>query len=152
DPYFAFLDILGFSTLVTKNAHTALVALYKDIFTNTITKINEDFGGLRKRRAEREGDDYTDSNLRIINISDSILIWTSHSQESALFEIVFAVSTLLGASLIRGLPLRGCITKQPFAVLEDDKVTSIVGRGLVHAYEEERIQQWAGCIVDDEII
>ena len=117
DPYFAFLDILGFSTLVKKNDHTKLVDLYTNIFTDTVTRVNAMIAEIRKKRLEKEGKNYTDSNLRIINISDSILIWTAHGQPSALFEIVFAVSTLLGLCIVRGLPLRGCITRQAFSFL-----------------------------------
>jgi hypothetical protein len=152
EPYFAFLDILGFQALVQKNGHDKLVDLYNKIFTEQVGKVDNMLKRLAKSKSDRVGEQYTDAELRMVNISDSILIWTKHGQPSALFEIVFAVSTLLGISLVQGLPLRGCITRQKFTVLEKNSVTSIIGRGLVHAYNQEKIQQWSGCIIDDEII
>lgn len=152
DAYFAFLDILGFKSLVQKNAHTTLVELYDKLFTAQTIAVADNLKKLFQRQQERKGEDYTDAGLRMVNISDSILIWTQHGQPSALFEIVYAVSSLLGISLVQGLPLRGCITRQSFTVIEKNGVVSVIGRGLVHAYEMENIQQWAGCIVDEEII
>ena len=151
-PYLAFLDILGFSTLVRKNSHEVLVQLYDEIFSETVQRVDEMMKKLNDSRAKKQGDEYIDSGLKIVNISDSIIIWTQHGNPNALFEIVFAASTLMGISLVRGLPLRGCITRQVFSVKEKRTVTSVIGKGLVHAYHNEKIQQWAGCMVDTEII
>jgi len=151
-PYLAFLDILGFSALVKKNTHDALLKLYDDIFSETVQRVDEMMKKLNESKAKKQGEEYIDSGLRIVNISDSIIIWTQHGNPNALFEIVFAASTLMGISLIRGLPLRGSITRQVFSVKEKGTVTSVIGKGLVHAYNYEKIQQWAGCIVDTEII
>lgn len=151
-PYLAFLDILGFSTLVKNNSHDDLVKLYDEIFSETVQRVDKMMREINEARAEKQGDEYIDSELKIINISDSIIIWTKHGNPNALFEIVFAASTLMEISLIRGLPLRGSITRQPFSVKESGTVTSIIGKGLVHAYHNEKIQQWAGCMIDSEII
>jgi hypothetical protein len=152
DSYFAFLDILGFKALVKNNTHAALVELYENLFTSQTLAVYNTLKKLSKRQAEKKGDDYTDTGLQMINISDSILIWTKHGQPSAVFEIVYAVSSLLGISIVQGLPMRGCITRQPFTVIQKNGVVSVIGSGLVHAYEMENIQQWSGCIVDEEII
>lgn len=152
DSYFAFLDILGFKSLVQKNAHSTLVELYDKLFTAQTSAVAENIKKLSQRQQEQKGENYTDAGLRMVNISDSILIWTEHGQPTALFEIVYAVSSLLSISLVQGLPLRGCITRQPFTVIEKNGVVSVIGSGLVHAYSMENIQQWAGCIIDEEII
>jgi hypothetical protein len=151
-PYFAFLDILGFKALVKKNKHETLVDLYEKLFAAQTEAVASNIEKLSQKRQERMGEQYTPAGLRMVNISDSILIWTQHGQPSALFEMVYAVSSLLGISLVQGLPLRGCITQQPFTVIEKNGVTSVVGVGLVHAYSMENIQQWAGCIIDEGII
>ena len=151
-PYLAFLDILGFSTLVKENSHETLVELYDDIFSKTVQRVDEMMEKLKASKVKEHGEKYIDSGLRIINISDSIIIWTKHGNPNALFEIVAATSALMGFSLIRGLPLRGSITRQPFAVKEKGTVTSIIGKGLVHAYNVEKNQQWSGCTIDSEII
>lgn len=117
EPYFAFLDILGFKSLVQKNAHSTLVELYDKLFTAQTSAVAENVQKLSQRQQEQKGENYTDAGLRMVNISDSILIWTGHGQPTALFEIVYAVSSLLSISLVQGLPLRGCITRQPFTVI-----------------------------------
>ncbi|SRR6266498_3408327 len=151
-PYFAFLDILGFKALVQKNSQDKLVELYKNLFKEPVGNMEKAYKEMAQRKAEKMGENYTDSEMRMINISDSIMIWTKHGQPSALYEIIFAVQTLLAISLLQGLPLRGCITRQQFTCLEDQSVTSIIGKGLVHAYKTEQSQQWSGCIIDDEIV
>jgi len=151
-PYFAFLDILGFKSLVQKNVHPVLVNLYDKLFTAQTEAVAANLKKLSARQVEIKGEDYKDAGLRMVNISDSILIWTQHGQPTAIFEIVYAVSSLLGISLVQGLPLRGCITRQPFSVIEKNGVVSVIGKGLVHAYGMENIQQWAGCVIDEEII
>jgi hypothetical protein len=54
-----------------------------------------------KRQIEKLGEQYTDAGMRMVNISDSILIWPQHGHPSARFEIVSAVSTLLAIAIIR---------------------------------------------------
>lgn len=151
-PYLAFLDILGFKTLVQKNSHHTLVNLYNTLFSSHLDNVAGLYKEHGRKKSERLGEKYTDSGMQMINISDSILIWTKHGQPSALIEIISAVQTLLATSLAQGLPLRGCITRNPFAVLEKDSVTSIIGKGLVHASEIEKAQEWSGCAIDNEIV
>lgn len=151
-PYFAFLDILGFKALVKNNSHAALVELYDKIFSAQVDKVSKGHKEFAEKQAGRLGEKYTDAGLEMINISDSILIWTKHGQPSALFELVMAVSTLMGISLIQGLPLRGCITSQDFSVTNRPNSVSVIGKGLVHAYTMEGIQQWSGCMIDKGII
>ena len=151
-PYFAFLDILGFKALVQNNSHPALVELYDKIFSAQVDKVAEGHKKYAEKQAGRLGEKYTDAGLQMINISDSILIWTQHGQPSALFELVMAVSSLLGISMIQGLPLRGCITSQVFSVTNRPNSVSVIGKGLVHAYSMENIQQWSGCMIDEGII
>jgi hypothetical protein len=122
------------------------------MFSTQVDAVAENHKKLSQRKVAEMGENYTDAGLRMVNISDSILIWTQHGQPSALFELVYAVSSLLAISLVQGLPLRGCITRQPFSVIEKNSVVSVIGKGLVHAYSMENVQQWAGCIIDVEII
>lgn len=152
EPYLAFLDILGFSALVANNPHERLEDLYDNIFTETVQRVDGMMKDLKEKYGDKRPEGATDTGLKIINISDSIIMWTAHGQPEALFEIVFAASALMGISMVRGLPLRGCITRQRFSVRENDKVTSVFGRGLVHAYNTEKSQAWSGCMIDSEII
>jgi len=151
-PYFAFLDVLGYSNLVRKNTHDALVKLYQDLFTAQMNQVERNLQDLIATRAEKLGERYTDPGIRIVNFSDSIMLWTAHGQPSALREIILAVSSLLSLSMSQGLPLRGAITRQSFSVLERNNLLSVVGMGLVDAYGMEKTQQWSGCIVAPEIV
>ena len=133
DPYLAFLDVLGFENLVKRNIHPVLTDIYEKLLIAQVERTSKKQTEYAKSRTEQLGEEYRDCNLQLVNISDSILIWSEHGQPSALFEIVFAVSSLLGISMAQGLPLRGCITRQPFSVINKNSSISIIGKGLVHA-------------------
>jgi hypothetical protein len=151
-PYFAFLDVLGYSNLVRKNEHKTLVAIYQTLFSAQMDFVEKNLRELTTNRSEKLGEKYTDPGIRIVNFSDSIMLWTAHGQPSALKEIMLAVSSLLALSMSQGLPLRGAITRQAFSVIERNNLLSVVGMGLVDAYTMEKSQQWSGCVISEEIV
>lgn len=149
--YFAFLDILGFKQLVKNNKHSVLVELYKRIVNYQV----EFYSQYSAERAESEKarlrEYYEPSGLRLVNISDSIMLWTDNSKLGSLYEIVSAVKMIMSISMSVGIPLRGAIVKGDVEIFENEQNLSIVGRGLVNAYELESIQDWSGCIIDESI-
>lgn len=150
-PYFAFLDILGFRELVKYNSHNDLVDLYKRLVNFPVEFYSEFHEKEEKSKKERFGENFEPTGLRIVNISDSIMIWTTNGKENTLIELVSAVKLLMSLSFSIGIPLRGSIVMGDIAVLEQKGYLSIVGKGLVHAYELEGKQQWSGCEVDNGI-
>lgn len=150
-PYFAFLDILGFKELVKNNNHKTLVNLYKTLVSFPVTFYNDFHEKEQKQLEEELGERFNPTGLRLVNISDSILLWTNNSKEQSLIELLFAVKLLMTTSMTAGIPLRGTVVMGNIEVLEQKGSLSIVGRGLVHAYEMESKQVWSGCMVDKAI-
>lgn len=150
-PYFAYLDILGFTRLVRNNSHETLVELYKTLVTFPVTSYNAFLEMWQKDLEDKLGERIDPTGLRLVNISDSILIWTINSKEQSLIELLFAVRLLMTTALTIGIPLRGSVVMGDIEVLEQTNSMSIVGRGLVHAYEMEKKQLWSGCMVDSGI-
>jgi len=69
----------------------------------------------------------------------------------SLIELSFAVKSLMRLSMQIGIPLRGSIVKGDIEILENENSLSIVGLGLVKAYENESKQNWSGCTVENGI-
>lgn len=150
-PYFAFLDILGFSKLVKNNDHKTLINLYKSLVSFPVTFYDEFHAKDQKQVEEKLGEKFIPTELRLVNISDSIMLWTNNSNQQSLIELLFAVKLLMSTSMTVGIPLRGAVVMGNIEVLEQKRGLSIVGKGLVHAYEIENKQMWSGCIVDKGI-
>jgi len=96
--------------------------------------------------------EYKGTDIRIVNVSDSILLWTKDSKEETLIELLFVVNAIMSVAIQNGIPLRGSITKGDIEVVESEGFLSIVGKALVFAYEREKVQKWSGCIVSSNII
>ena len=136
-PYVAFLDILGFRSLVYNNNHNVLIDLYK-----LLMNFQVDFCKTH----------YNYENIKIIIVSDSIILWTENSQEKTLIQLLEVVKFMLLHSISIGIPLRGSIVKDNITAIESNGTLSLVGLGLVRAYENENIQNWSGCFVEEQII
>ena len=149
--FFAFIDILGFKQLVTNNSHDELVTLYKSLVNFQVDFYKEYLKKEEELRKEKLGEFYEPSTLRLVNISDSILLWTSNTNEKSLIELSFAVKSLMRLSMEIGIPLRGSIVKGDIEIFENENTLSIVGLGLVKAYENESKQNWSGCTIEDGI-
>jgi hypothetical protein len=150
-PYFAFLDVLGFKSLVKNNSHKTLVKLYKELIRYPVTAYNVSIENEQKEIEKTLGEKFNPTGLRLVNISDSIMLWTSNNREHSLFELIYTVKLLMAAAFIKGIPLRGTIVMGDIEVMEQENNLSIIGKGLVHAYSREEDQQWSGCIVDNGI-
>ncbi len=150
-PYFAFLDILGFTGLVRNNDHKTLVELYKTLVAFPVDSYSDFHNNDQKRLKEKLGEKFNTTGFRLVNISDSIVLWTNNSKEQSLIELLFAVRLLMSTSMTLGIPLRGAVVMGDIEVLEQKGNLSIVGKGLVHAYELENKQVWSGCMVDNGI-
>lgn len=150
-PYFAFLDILGFRELVRNNKHSDLVDLYNRIVNYQVGFYKRYSEEQAKAEKDRLREYYEPNGLRLVNISDSIMLWTNNSREGALIEIVSAVKMIMSVSMSAGIPLRGAIVKGDVEIIEQKGNLSIIGRALVHAYEMESSQDWSGCVIEESI-
>jgi hypothetical protein len=149
--YFAFLDIMGFRELVKNNSHEELVTLYKRLVNFQVEFYSNYHKENEKAREERLKEYFEPTGLRLVNISDSIMLWTKDSKEGSLIELASAVKLLMSISMSIGIPLRGAIVKGDVEILEKENSLSIIGLALVHAYETEGKQNWSGCTVENGI-
>jgi hypothetical protein len=149
--FFAFLDILGFKELVNNNDHKDLVAIYQNLVSFPVKFYSEYWESEKLALKEKFGSKYENTGLRLINVSDSILMWTNSNSENAFVELLYAVKELMVVSISVGIPLRGSITLGDVEILEQSNNMSIIGKGLVRAYEAERGQSWSGCVIEETI-
>jgi hypothetical protein len=105
-PYVAFLDVLGFRELVKNNTHQELVEIYKRLVNFQVEFYEHYHSEKERHNKEKFGEYFEPTGLRLVNISDSILLWTKDSKESSLLEIANAVKFLMSTSISIGIPLQ----------------------------------------------
>ncbi len=150
-PFFAFIDILGFKGLVENNAHEDLGWLYERIVNLTVELYSDYYESESKEKEKKYSQAYKHVELELVNISDSILLWTKNSKPESLYQIVRAVRLLMTIGITIGIPLRGAIVKGDIEVMKKRGNISIIGRGLVDAYGMEGSQLWSGCVIEESI-
>lgn len=152
DRFVAFLDVLGFGRLVYKNDHQTLKFIYETLINEPINSYNR-FKSMEVEQQKREYGEYFEPvGLRVVNISNSILLWTDNSKQIALIELLYAVKLFLSISMKLGVPLRGAVSKGKIEVYENNGSISVVGRPIVQAVDYEKRQKWSGCIVEYGIV
>ena len=159
--YVAFLDVLGFDSLVRHNSHEILKQVYSDALMEGLCL------GLSNGNyciSERDGNRYftNDVDSTPVNslvVSDSIIIWSNDDASDSFRNIVSVVRGIMAHSCFKGLPLRGAIEVGPVSwnYGQFDSPTfnvqqSVYGLGLCKAYELEKLQEWSGCAVSDAAI
>jgi hypothetical protein len=161
DAYVAFLDVLGFTTLVENNSHEELSQIYDKALLAGITL------GLSNRKnvvVDRSDgriltNDTTQVPVNSLIVSDSVIIWTEDDSPQAFQDIVSVARGVMAYSCFGGLPLRGAISVGPVSWIEskleskrDNLRSSVFGIGLTQAFQLEKAQDWAGCVIDAEAI
>ena len=156
--FIAYLDILGFKDLVEKNPHEELCFLYENFVTQLYNAIALVEPVVINGREEIVFD-HPKITLNSLMISDGIIIWTDDNTIESFIKIALAVRGILHILFKRGLPLRGAIVEGDIKKIDkgllnptDNSPTTLVGLGLVKAYETEAKQDWSGCIVDESCI
>ena len=164
----AFLDVLGFKSLVETVEHDKLVEIYSQLQATarlqTTTPVFPD--DHRRFDADAYYEDHEVSrrpNVHVAMASDSIVVYSrSDGYEDAL-AVVAAARALLLAGFRHGIPLRGGIAvgdldEVDFAgdALEGTgwtgRFAGLVGLALVRAYELEANCHWSGAVLHPELI
>jgi hypothetical protein len=162
--FVAFLDILGFKNLVENNEHSKLLQLYNNLIIPNV-QLSSALGQF-KVIVNSEGKqiavpDVSKAKISNVIISDSILCWTENSTMKSFIDLIIVVRNLLIMGFYSGLPLRGGISYGPFSLIKHAQsvganitwmTLACVGKSIVHSYEIEEKQQWAGCIIDNALI
>ncbi len=153
DKYIAYLDILGFRSLVESNKLSDVKNAY-----NTFLQKGFDLG-IKKFNDVIEVTKMVP--LKSVAISDSIIVWTENPTRLSFISIMAAIDGLLTMGFYYGLCLRGSLvageleTFNPPENLKHYKMAIqpiILGKGLISAIELEKKQLWSGCIVSKDVI
>lgn len=153
--YIAFLDILGFKDLVAKNGHAELVRKFNLILVTLELSLSQG-----KYVLSTSGDkavaDLNNARINCLTISDSVILWTDDSSMKSFVDLIVVLFQFMQGAFASGFPLRGALSVGELAILRGElsqsKIISrqtLLGQGLVSAYELESQQDWAGCIIDD---
>lgn len=155
--FIAFLDILGFSDLIDNNDDETISTIYSQIF-------NKSLGATFHQIYADEIALYKLEKPNVLIVSDSIILWTKQARTFDFFMISAFTALLMRNAIDAGIPLRGAILYDTIHELKLNSVTPnldyfqaeintassiLIGKGIVNAYHLERIQNWSGCIIDE---
>ncbi|MHA1672294.1 MAG: hypothetical protein ACTSYI_01575 [Promethearchaeota archaeon] len=179
--FFAYLDLLGFSqfvlTLASQEqsrkdpASKQQILLYyynvlEPLVNGSIFSAKRDSQELPQTNPQTIPQtiipfNITSSSLNSLIVSDSIFLWTDDQSLGSLLTLIDAVKHIIRTNFLWdfGFPLRGGISMGSVTFQKVDwdspkinSIATIVGDALVKAAMLEKMQQWAGCIVDDDVI
>lgn len=152
------LDILGFKDYINTAPDNEIYETF-----NKLTKIVEE--QLELSIEFGEGDNFLDvgidkvQHLNYIIISDTIILWTESTNILSLNKLLKAVKKIINESISINLLLRGAIVYDDIFVFYNKKDTdtltvdaSVVGKGIINAYNLSEKQDWVGCIISDDVI
>lgn len=162
--YVMFLDILGFSQLVSNNTQNQLKQIYDSeihqtagmctvLSAKTFNSVH-DFQILAKETGELL--DVRQNAINFHVMSDSLIAWTNDTTFESLTSICQYAATYLSMTLTLGLPHRGAISVGEIQLVElplnGNLQTNVVGSGIVNAHNLEAGQEWMGCAVDPDCL
>ena len=140
-----FLDILGFSELVSKNPPDELRKIYDTEF-HKAAATSVAFGGAMFGRmpnfcVSTQGNilqDVKQDGLNFHVMSDTLIAWTNDETYEALVQLAQFTAAYLSITLILGLPHRGAISRGSIQLIElplnGKKQVNVVGTGVVNAH------------------
>jgi hypothetical protein len=143
--YIALFDILGFKQTIFDTPLEELKKVLGDEF-NELLDMTISFSIPDGRKDSNGNIERTREYCSYIRFSDTIIIFSDDETDICLGHILLAARKLIGFMIIKGLPVRGAITKGELYV--DTNNSLVLGEGLIRAYELEQIQEWSGAIVD----
>lgn len=131
--YLALLDVLGYRKAILTNPLDEMVRVASSIRDEARGTMLE---GLRDLPAP----------VQHIVYADSVLLYTEEASSDSLRSLVTRVQEVLATCMMEGVLLRGAVTKGELFVSKGRQ--TIVGKGLVQAYDLEQQQDWAGAVLD----
>lgn len=159
DKFVLFLDILGFSQLVSRNSPDELNKIYDTEFHKaaaaSTTFAGPMFGRMPNLSMHVHGNvlqDVKQDGLNFHVMSDTLIAWTNDDTFETLVNLTQFTAAYLSITLMLGMPHRGAISKGGIQLIElplNGKLqTNVVGSGVVNAHDFEPGQDWMGCVVD----
>jgi hypothetical protein len=157
--YLAYFDLMGFKEFIKNNEDDVIVKRMGQIFRDIEISL-----GQGKYQNPIDGvivADVSMSKLNLLNISDSIIIWTNDCDILSLKELINVAYEFNWRQIGYNFPLRGVILKGKIKEVTGRKVNSeggsysvqcLYGEGIVNANLKAESQNWAGTIIDQSII
>ncbi len=154
--FIAYFDFLGFKEFIYNNNIETQIRVREHIFRDIDSSLSKS-----KKMISINGKAYADLEnvtLNVTNFSDTIIIWTNDDSDSSLEEFIKVVYKFNKEEIIRNFPVRGSIVYDEFIyyhnsiqISENSKyiVNSVLGKGIIKAYEKAEKQHWAGTVIDE---
>jgi hypothetical protein len=133
DGYVAFMDVLGFSSRVLRDASMEFFPEFTSLLEGTISSV-------------------ADAEVDCIVSSDSIVVYSKDPGEDSLLATIKACSQLFFSLLGLDLPVRGCVSYGSYSRWETKYGAILAGRPVVDAYHYEEQQDWVGIMVGPSVI
>lgn len=140
--FVAFIDILGFKDLISKNSHSEIYDQLNKISKTKkfLEKINND---------EKLSTDYLDAEIYIVSFSDSIVLFSKNESIENFYYFLSAVRWLFARTIVAGIPLKGGIA---FGEVSLNKAEQIYfGQAIIDAYFMEEDVNYMGVVANYSI-
>lgn len=157
--FIAYFDYLGFKDFIMNNP-----VEYQEKFISNIFRDIENALALGKIKRPSPGvavADMENSNLHCINFSDTVIFYTNDDSPESLKEIIEVADMFNWQCVDYFFPVRGCLyygeaVDKNYSTKTGSvgtyRVNSIIGTGLIHAYQKAEAQSWAGSIIDETVV
>jgi len=157
--FIGYFDLLGFKEFVQKNDHeTQSRGMY-----NLFRDIGNAAANRKVKKLPNGGfvPDLTDSEVRVLNFSDTVIFWTNEDSFKALSEILSVVFFFNYTSTIHFFPARGTLIHGEIEHVHYNQenenggayfLNSVFGTGIVEAYQKSELAEWSGATIDSSVI
>lgn len=156
--FIAYFDYLGFADFIQNND----LDYQKRIMANIFRDIESALAGGEIVEANHGYiADLSKNKVNCINFSDTIIFWTNDDSEESFSDIMKVTHYFNWQTNLHFFPARGCLTLGElegvdFKHANDNggtyNINSVYGKGLVRAHLVAESQEWAGTVIDPDII
>lgn len=155
--YVAFMDILGYKQMAKECDHQKLSRVYGNLFYANVALAVAN-GRMPSKNGFIGDLNFATPRCNALMISDSVILWTENARPQSFIQLCVACSNMIAMGMYTGLPLRGGISIGDLESFSGNPngpalaIQTVYGRGLISAYEQEALAEWAGCIIDQEAV
>ncbi|GLU56394.1 hypothetical protein Dfri01_58550 [Dyadobacter frigoris] len=160
--YIAFLDLLGFSSIIDGNDSSEIDLLIEKLIGEIQLSIA--YNPERYITGNLDGGFSPDLNKARVNsivFSDTIIFWSNDDSVDSFKSVVEAVSMFFNNAVIgRSWAVRGAITFGDLSYTSYDiankkfliNQSGLYGKSIIDGYDLEGKQEWIGCMVSESAI
>jgi len=157
--YLAYFDFMGFKQFIQNNEDEILMRRMGHIFRDIEISLGK--GKYQEPKNGKILADLSESKINCLNISDTVLFWTNTCTQEDLLELVEVAYSFNWREIGYNFPLRGSIVRGNIRVVSGKNenqnggsysVQCLYGKGLVVAHDIAEAQEWAGSILNENIV